>query len=223
MPSQEPLSRSGITSVTGVPNDAFTFWLRRGLVRPIDAPSGPGRHLRFQWYEANIAAVMNQLRQFGLPIDALLSIAATYRGAIAWAERVGLADRNEVQALWTTYKLHDDQRRGGYSLDDLAGDLDYFSDEQRLGAKRITPKIRSVHASTSRADFDQPYMSITEQPEPRVRGFGERSDLTHFWRVDDEWRFVVGGNGPYDALLDRVFSTIAVDVRTVIYFVWNRE
>lgn len=102
MPNHEPLSRSGMTGRTGVPNDVLTYWVRYELVRPIVAPSGVGRHLRFHWYEANIAAVMNQLRILGVRIEGMLSIARVYRDAIAFFDGFDL-DFDQVHALWSLY------------------------------------------------------------------------------------------------------------------------
>ncbi|WP_260597438.1 hypothetical protein [Sphingomonas endolithica] len=219
MQSKEPLSRSGMTFHAAIPNDVMTFWIRRGLVRPIEAPSGMGRHLRFEWYEANIAALMGQLRQFGVPIDGLLSITATFRDAIAWADKYGLS-RDDVMALWATFTAHALNTNG----EDLVASLDLWSHE-RHGATRITPRIRAIHASMSTEEFHQhhdAFLTIFEQPGPDDRRGQYEPDMSYFWRAGDRWRFRHGQGAPHEARNDGALATIAVDVSTVIFDVWNR-
>lgn len=227
MASQEPLSRSGLTTRADIPNDVMTFWVRRGLVRPIYAPSGMGRHLRFEWYEANIAAVMSQLRQFGVPIDGLLSIASTYREAIDWASRYELtrADVNALHNLsivYAHYARHQDDER-------LAEDLETFSREKPHGASRITERIKEIHTAMPKEEFDKhvdPFKSITEQPKPGDPGLGcgHAGELTYLWQAGDlgEYRFAWGEEGPQLAAKDGARAMIAIDVASVLYEVWNR-
>lgn len=224
VPSLEPLSRSGITFRADIPNDVMTFWVRRGLVCPIEAPSGMGRHLRFEWYEANIAAVMSQLRQFGVPIDGLLQIADTFRASIAWAKSYGLTNRNDVTALWQTFIVHAFHERGEIDDDQLAEDLARWS-EERAGASRITPRIQAIHASMPKAEFREhldAYLTIMRQHETGDRRGQYQPDMSYFWRAGDRWKFWHGEGGPVEAQRDGALATIAVDVWTVLFDVWNR-
>lgn len=226
MASQEPLSRSGLTTRAGIPNDVMTFWVRRGLVRPIYAPSGMGRHLRFEWYEANIAAVMSQLRQFGVPIDGLLSIAATYRDAIAWASSYDLTPA-DVGALHHLFILHAHRRHDTYDDAELEKMIEQAGQEKH-GASRITDRIKAIHATMPEDEFRRhmdPFLSITEQPKPGDPGVGSAhaGELTYLWRTEEgDYRFAWGEKGPRLAQEDGAHAMIAVDVSTVLCEVWNR-
>lgn len=227
MASQEPLSRSGMTTRAGIPNDVMTFWVRRGLVRPIYAPSGMGRHLRFEWYEANIAAVMSQLRQFGVPIDGLLSIAGTYRDAIAWASSYELT-RDDVAALHSLVILHAHHKHGTYDDAELDHMIGQFSREKPHGKSRITDRIKAIHADMPEDEFRRhmdPFLSITEQPKPGDPGVGSAhtGELTYLWRTAaGDYRFAWGEKGPQLAQEDGAHAMIAVDVSAVLFEVWNR-
>lgn len=101
MPTQEPILRGDIMAKAEIPRDVMTFWVRGGVLRPIEAPkTGTGFKLRFEWYEANIAAIMNQLRILGVSIKGMLSVCKVYRDAIAFFDGRG-ATRDEVHAMWT--------------------------------------------------------------------------------------------------------------------------
>jgi len=98
MPNQEPILRGDIMAKARIPRDVMTFWVRGGVLRPIEAPTGTGFKLRFPWYEANIAAIMNQLRILGVNIEGMLSIGRVYREAIAYFDQFGL-NRNQIHGL----------------------------------------------------------------------------------------------------------------------------
>lgn len=102
MATQEPILRGDIMSKADIPRDVMTFWVRGGVLRPIEAPTGTGFKLRFPWYEANIAAIMNQLRILGVKIEGMLSIGRVYREAIAYFDGFGL-DRDQVYGLWSLF------------------------------------------------------------------------------------------------------------------------
>lgn len=218
VPSQQPLSRSGITYRADIPNDVMTFWVRRGLVRPIDAPSGMGRHLRFHWYEANIAAVMNQLRMVGVSIDALLSIASKFREAIAWASELGVS-QDDVYAMMTYRNLRYGLEKRDYSLEEFNSELKSWSDE-RHGSQRVTDRIIAIADQVDDADFrkhQSAYTAITDQPDQLYH-----PDATYFWRVGDDWRFDFNEDGLFQAREDGALASIAVDISSTLFHVWNR-
>ncbi|RYE60869.1 MAG: hypothetical protein EOO82_02660, partial [Oxalobacteraceae bacterium] len=142
--SRLPLSRAALAARSGVPNTVLPFWLRSGLLHPINASGGRGHHLRFEWYEANIAAVMNQLRILGVRIEGMLSITAVYRQAIAWAARYGI-DRYDAIAVSTVFSRYHSLEIGEYNEDDLALSLKNLGQEQH-GRYRITDRIKAIHA-----------------------------------------------------------------------------
>jgi hypothetical protein len=106
MPNQEPILRGDIMAKAEIPRDVMTFWVRGGVLRPIAAPTGTGFKLRFPWYEANIAAIMNQLRILGVKIEGMLSIGRVYREAIAYFDGFGL-NRDQVFGLRSLFIIED--------------------------------------------------------------------------------------------------------------------
>ena len=106
MPTQKPILRGDIMVKAAIPRDVMTFWVRGGVLRPMEAPTGTGFKLRFSWYEANIAAIMNQLRILGVKIEGMLSIGHVYREAIAYFDGLGL-NRNQVYGLWSLFIVED--------------------------------------------------------------------------------------------------------------------
>ncbi len=215
MPTQEPLSRSGITSLTGVPRDVLTFWVRQGVVRPIDAPAGTGRHLRFQWYEANIAAVMLQFRRLGFNVESLHSIGQLYRDAIAWADELEVS-RDDVRAI-NEYMFYKEMP------DDPGGEpYDVEAAIQRLREHPRLPITDRLIAIADNMDVDRfveyrwLFLSITDQPD---RLF-DPGDTTLFWPSQDGWRVSLGS--ALAAQADGLFATISLDVNSVLYYVWNR-
>lgn len=219
MSLQEPLSRSGITTRADIPNDVMTFWIRRGLMRPIDAPSGMGRHLRFEWYEANIAAVMNQLRLVGLSIDAMLSIASKYREAIAWGRTIN-ATRDDVFAMVIYRDLKSGLDDGDFSIDSYNSDLTSWSHE-RHGNQRVTDRVIAMVENTDAAAFQKygyDYAAITDQPNRLYI-----PDATYFWRVGDDWRFATSETGLRAARDEGALASIAVDIPSTLFHVWNQS
>ena len=106
MPNHEPILRGDIMAKAEIPRDVMTFWVRGGVLRPIAAPTGTGFKLRFPWYEANVAAIMNQLRILGVNIEGMLSIGRVYRQAIAYFDGFGL-NRDQVYGLWSLFIIED--------------------------------------------------------------------------------------------------------------------
>lgn len=93
--TDDHLSRSDIVRLAGIDNDVLTFWLRQGLIRPIHAAAGRGRHLRFDMCQLKIAGVLSSARLAALNVDALRAIAAELQNAVSTFQRFGL----EVEAL----------------------------------------------------------------------------------------------------------------------------
>ena len=218
----EPLSRAQLVHLAAVPDVVMIFWDRRGLIVPYPRRTPTARR-SWPWYEANIAGLMMQLRQFGVPIDGLLSITAKFREAIAWADRYGI-DRNDVFGLWSVFTSHAFHERGEYDDDELAASLDLWSEEGH-GAQRITPRLRQIHASMPKAEFRQhldAYLLITDQPARDAPRAQYHPDMTYFWLAGDQWHFARGEGAPRRARDDGAIASIAVDVATVIYDVWNR-
>jgi hypothetical protein len=224
MTSQEPLNSGGIMARVDISKDVMTFWIRRGLVRPIESASGTGYRLRFWWFEANIAAVANQLRLLGSPIEALQSIVGIYRDAIAWGAELGVS-RDDVFAMWTVFVQRAFRDRGDYADEaEYQAGLDRWR-HARHGDQRVTPRIEALATQIGKLAFYQhlhAFLTIMNLPPPRDGENAPHPDVTYFWRAGDRWRLAVGENSPRTARRDGSMATIAIDVDEVIYRVWNK-
>ena len=228
MHSQDLISSTDITRRADIPRDVLTFWLRNGLLCPVEAPTGKGRHLRFKWYELNIAAIMNHLRITGLKIEGMLSIVATFREAIAWAESYDL-NRDEVGALHTMFILHHQREQQYFDDAELARKIDEFSGEHQ-GPSRITGKVRALHAKMPKDEFYRhlnPFLTISEQPEPmdpREAVF-DVGELTYFWRTGegDTYQFEWGEAAAFQSQKSGARAMIGLDISTILWEVWNEK
>lgn len=211
---QDLLARGELLRRTGIDNDVLTFWIRRGLVRPVESGSGTGRHLRFAFYEANIAAVMNLLRGCGLNIDALSSIAGIYRSAIAWAQDMSLA-RPDLFAA-------DDYRNATWQVN--AGTISQQQYDQELARMRqltiagVPLSEKHIEMASAMSD-DQLYarhfynlLAITDQPQR------SGSELTYFWPSQDGWRI---SYDPDRASEDNALALVAVNIHGALHNVWH--
>ena len=224
MDSFAPVATGDLLARTGMPVDVMTFWLRKGLLRAIDATRVAGQHRRFMFYEVNLAAVLLQVREFRTNIDGLFSVAAIYHEAIDWGAELGVS-RDDVFAMWTVFTQRAFRDRGDYADEaEYQASLDPFRHE-RHGAKRVTPRIEALATQTGKLTFRQhlnAFLSIMDQPPPRNGENPLHPDVSYFWRAGDRWRLEVGENGPLTARRDGAMATIAIDVPEVIYRVWNR-
>lgn len=185
MASREPLSRGDIMSRVGIERDVMTFWIRGGVLQPMAGPTGPGKHLRFAWYEANIAAVMNQLRILGVKIGGMLSIGRGYREAIAYFEGLSVSPE-EASALYAissaeSRAIGNQAERARYRkiisqpgfdsvkyaymvkaainvsfIDELRNQI-LEEAQGRSGQEGITPRLIEIWRNISREIFDQYY------------------------------------------------------------------
>lgn len=73
-------SRAGLRAISGAPEDAVVFWDRQGLI--IGEQHQPRGHKRYVTREVKIAALLNELRHFGLNVSAMRSIISQLRAAL---------------------------------------------------------------------------------------------------------------------------------------------
>lgn len=226
MSPQPPVSSTEIMQRTGIPRDVLTFWLRNGLLRPIEAAGGKGKHLRFEWYETNIAAIMNHLRILGMKIEGMLSIVATFRAAISWAESYGL-NHGDVWAIKALSMIHGYRNIGSYSDADFAEMMEQYSAEEQ-GPLRITDRIKALRDQISDDEYKQyvnAYLTITEQPhasDVREAVFNPEF-LTYFWRSGEgeKYLFAFGKNAVYASMMEGSVSSIALNIPVILWGVWN--
>ena len=82
MTDDQVFSSSQLQALAKVETDVLTFWLRRGLVLPNQAPDGKGKHHRFHRDEIMIAAFLRAARDAGLNVAALSALVAEVRRGV---------------------------------------------------------------------------------------------------------------------------------------------
>ncbi|MBB5727917.1 hypothetical protein FHS99_000373 [Sphingomonas prati] len=164
-----------------IPKDVWTFWTRGGVLQPVEGGRGTGNRNKFPWYEANIAAIMNQLRILGVKIEGMLSIARVYRDSIAYFEGLGV-DRDQVNALWQLFIiqghivakrtewhrvrdfvnapdlnperfLHLVEAAADYSIEDVWAEEIEAAPDEKHGAQRVTLELWDLWSTLTREEF----------------------------------------------------------------------
>lgn len=69
-------TRQQIAERIGASDDVMSFWLKSGLLVPSRGGAGKGRHRKFDIFQVNIAAVLFEMRRFGVNIAVLREMAA---------------------------------------------------------------------------------------------------------------------------------------------------
>jgi len=85
--SNEPtFTRREIAQRVGVGEDVLAFWIKNGLLVASEGGAGKGSHRRFGRFQVNIAAVLAELRRFGVNVGALRSFGALLQRGTALGE-----------------------------------------------------------------------------------------------------------------------------------------
>lgn len=73
-PSNIQFTRQQMSTVTGLTDDILAYWLKEGVIRSTAGGSGKGSHRKFDFVQVQIAAVLREVRQFGVNITSLREI-----------------------------------------------------------------------------------------------------------------------------------------------------
>jgi DNA-binding transcriptional MerR regulator len=87
-------SRAQLVAISGAPEDAVVFWLRNGLLRPVEREGR--QHRRFDRREVQIAAILREARQIGLNVGAMAAVVAGIRSAVEVYDFVARAPRAAI-------------------------------------------------------------------------------------------------------------------------------
>jgi DNA-binding transcriptional MerR regulator len=80
-PATALFSRQQLGSLAGLDDTTLNYWSREGLLIPSAGGLGRGSHRKFDFVQVNIAAVLGQLRRFGLSIALMRSLAELLQSA----------------------------------------------------------------------------------------------------------------------------------------------
>lgn len=90
-PPDALFTRQDVGRLAGVPDDALSFWMKQGLIRRSDDGGGRGQHRKFTFLQVEVAALLKELRSYGVNVVALRIFAETLHTAIELGERHGLS------------------------------------------------------------------------------------------------------------------------------------
>lgn len=161
-------SRGGIVRLLHIPNDAFTVWLRQGLIVPIEAAAGSGKHLRFEWYEVRIAACLAVARDVGLPGEALKVISDTLRSAVK------VFQRSNVPPSLLTAMLEENEHPG-------------FHDRRLDNARENLTSAMSRGRDDIAAEWKKTILEIEAEDPSRVAKICEAARMLNEDDIDTLW------------------------------------
>lgn len=72
----ELFTRWQISHLVGVSDGVLSFWIKNGLLVPLEGGAGRGSHRKFARIQVSFAAILERLQRFGLNIGALRSFAS---------------------------------------------------------------------------------------------------------------------------------------------------
>lgn len=227
MGTVQTITRAELLERTGVDDLVLTFWLRQELICP-NPRTRPGEHRRFPFHEANLAAILLQLHSFGANVSALKGVSDIYRDALNWGKALDLSHRDAVAITSVANMIMESPDRLKQIEDDrpaLWGDMEALQkqlDETFSGKLQLTLRHLQIAADLCANPLDHvnlaiPFMEITMQPVAKPVSYS-----TLFWPRDGAWKRGTGGGGQQRASDDGVFATMAIDVVSILYHVWNR-
>lgn len=80
-PTRFLYTRREVGNLVGLDDVTLNYWSREELLIPIEGGGGRGSHRRFDFIQVNIAAILGQLRRFGLNISIMRSLSGLLQDA----------------------------------------------------------------------------------------------------------------------------------------------
>ncbi|WP_338242226.1 MerR family transcriptional regulator [Aurantiacibacter hainanensis] len=113
-PTSSLYSRQQIGQLVGLDDTTLNYWSRERLLIPTEGGEGRGSHRRFDFIQVNIAAILAQLRPFGLNIAVLRPLADLLQRAADLGKGGELHPGDYFLAARLATKLH--QFRSGSTV-----------------------------------------------------------------------------------------------------------
>jgi len=97
-------TRQQIAEMTGIDSSTLNYWMREGVLRASEGGAGKGSHRRFGYQEINLAALLHELRQFGIGTVALARLARRFHHALDWMAERGISNDN-LNRVFSAYLI----------------------------------------------------------------------------------------------------------------------
>jgi DNA-binding transcriptional MerR regulator len=243
-PSAILYTRQQIGELTGIASDTLNYWMREGVLRPAAGGDGRGSHRRLPYWEVNLAAILNQVQQFGAGLASLKALARLFHDAADWIVEQGLDIVDEPRLIFIIQENRADFDKWGH----YPVGADEFPERQADSTSELTGKPRvhlswpetvewmkhgSFYGPELEAHFADRHFELAEQlPSPKVKQAWEAlrrivrvpaqrptsAFPTYFHRPKDgPW--AIAGTPAEAAKLG--YSFIAVDEGALLYDLWH--
>lgn len=171
-PTRSLYTRQQMSQLTGLEDALLNYWSREGLLIPTQGGAGRGSHRKFDFLQVNIAAIMGQMRRFGLNIGVMRSFAQILQEAAGIGQLVRLHPSDYSAAATLANRLHRfrsgesvmifKHRRGEAAPPDFRGET--LSDW--ICAKRAANSEKEILADiVDRSSLDSPTADIVAAAE----------------------------------------------------------
>lgn len=108
-------SRVELHRKTGIPDDVLNYWLREGVLRAREGGDGRGNPRRFDYPEIMLAAILDELRSFGLNVAALKGLSERFHQAIDFFRTRRLNNKNYIDFVeLVDRKFAEEEGRGAW-------------------------------------------------------------------------------------------------------------
>lgn len=210
-------TRRQVAELTGASDDVLSFWIKNDLITPTSGGSGKGSHRKFDLFQVNIAAVLLELRKFGVNIGTMRSLARMLQDGVTLGRSAECNHRAIYDAL-NLFELLDRYRSGqevhvyldtwgddagtnaGYPKEQLATSEQHILDHTRRDQGNLHDTYENVAAFAAR---------ITKATRLPLQLFFDLNQLAYryVWSGnesewgDAEWLIVPKENGELDIII----------------------
>jgi hypothetical protein len=146
-------TRKQLGDLARLDDTTLNYWSREGILRPDEGGEGRGSHRRFSYHQVNLAALLGELRQFGIGTPALKRLADRFHAAMDYMAGLGL-DRSNYEPIDTILSFRRRfEEHGYYPLSAYsAADVEKYS---ALGAKHVPEESYPNYAAFRLETWDQ--------------------------------------------------------------------
>lgn len=236
----QQITRQQLGAFAGLSDDVLAFWIKSGLLVAASGGGGKGSHRRFDGFQVNIAAILAELRSFGMNLAGLRSFATRLQAATALGKS---AECNpwafsDVKDLW--HKT-DAFKRGEPVLvvpevrvEKFAESLEDIHHHFRKWPSHLHDRFDNVLKFANRLTQDDLplldlFMDVHSEAyrcvyEDRIMSYGDSSWLA-VRQSEEEWKIYNGAAGedplPYNIQKDQICGGIYLLPGAIIRRAWK--